>query len=101
MQAYGEFIIVRNDMNKEEKVGSIIVEQENTNAVNNGTVISVGDLVNSDVEQYVSSGLEVTSEAVEIKEGDTIWFSNVVCQIGTKDKKLIAVRKKDIIAIGE
>lgn len=98
MQAYGEYIIIRTDKNKEEKVGTIIVEQENTTVINNGTVVSVGDLING--PDLVSlTGVDVASEDLRIEKGDVIWFSSIVCQLGPKENKLIAVRKKDIIAI--
>ena len=98
MQAYGEYIIVRTDKNKEEVIGGIIVEQKNTTVVNNGTVVSVGNLINSP-DLTTLTGTDVNSDEQRIDEGDVIWFSSIVCQLGPKENKLIAIRKENIIAI--
>lgn len=86
MQATNDFIIVKNSMQKEQKTASgLILKREDTSAENNGVIVSVGESVQN----------------TSYKVGDTVWFSSVECRVGEEDRKLVAIKEKNIIAVGE
>lgn len=86
MQATNDFIIVKNSMQEEQKTASgLVLKRADTDAENNGVIVSIGESVQS----------------TTYKIGDTIWFSSVECRIGDEDRKLVAIKEKNIIAVGE
>jgi co-chaperonin GroES (HSP10) len=85
MKALNDYIIVKNHMTEEKTTASsLIVERAEKNAENNGIVMSIGELVKTD-----------------IKVGDLVWFSSVAIQIGDSDRKLVAIKENSIVAVGD
>ncbi len=86
MKATNDFIIVKNTMMEEQtRESGLVIKRANKDAENNGVIESIGE--------------SVTNK--ELKVGDTVWFSSVECRVGEEDRKLVAIREKNIIAIGK
>ena len=86
MKATNDFIIVKNTMMEEQKRESgLVVKRANKDAENNGIIESIGESVSNK----------------DLKVGDLVWLSSVECRIGEEERKLVAIREKNIIAVGE
>ena len=83
MQASNDFIIVENKMVEEKTTDSgLLIKRAEQEAENNGVVVSVG----GDVD-------------LDLSVGDVVWFSSVECRVGLSERKLVAIREKNIVAV--
>lgn len=86
MKAANDFIIVKNTMMEEQtRESGLVIKRANKDAENNGIIESIGDTVTNK----------------ELKVGDLVWFSSVECRVGEEERKLVAIREKNIIAVGK
>jgi co-chaperonin GroES (HSP10) len=86
MKAANDFIIVKNTMMEEQtRESGLVIKRANKDAENNGIIESIGE--------------SVTNKDLQV--GTLVWFSSVECRVGEEERKLVAIREKNIIAIGE